>query len=416
MESLKFSISLRSLDANGRPPGTERSPGKARDSARTAFADDLAAAARSEPREAVAAEGRAAAAADSTRATAGDSTERAGPPDPDIGVTSAPTEPDAPAASATPADRLPPPAGSPQASGARAPVPGVDGQGSAPAELPAPTVPVPGTAIPIAGTAVAAVLDGAQLALPASEITSGAPPAGVPALASGTAPATAGPAGSPSSLELPAPPADASFLSAAIGDDAGAGDTTSGFALPSLAADEGSSRPSTGHGLTPAPVSEGVGDRAPEALERPPTHASDIERAERVLQQLRLKLSPGLRRATLVLEPENLGRITIALHVRDGRLEAILRAEKVETLSVLEAHLPELRAMFEQSGIDARDIDLGLGSESDAPGPDPGANQDSGSDEGGAAHDPFDYEGTDTVGGSLLAKAITDELGVDTYA
>jgi flagellar hook-length control protein FliK len=178
----------------------------------------------------------------------------------------------------------------------------------------------------------------------------------------------------------------------------------------------GGSRPSPIHGPAQVPLAEGVGDRAPEALERPATHAGDIERAERVLQQLRLKIAPGLRRATLALEPANLGRITIALQVRDGRLEAVLRAEKVETLGVLEAHMPELRAMLEQSGIDAKNIDLGLGSEDDAPGADTSASDGSGSNAGGAAHDPFDLEDTDTFGASRLAQAITDELGVDIYA
>jgi flagellar hook-length control protein FliK len=87
------------------------------------------------------------------------------------------------------------------------------------------------------------------------------------------------------------------------------------------------------------------------------------ERAADVLRQVRLHLAPGLREATVRLQPAWLGRIAIRIALRDGRTTAEVRAESKSTLEALERHVPELRAALEQHGIEAGELELRLGLE-----------------------------------------------------
>ncbi|MEM7516766.1 MAG: flagellar hook-length control protein FliK, partial [Planctomycetota bacterium] len=92
-----------------------------------------------------------------------------------------------------------------------------------------------------------------------------------------------------------------------------------------------------------------------------PPSQREIELAGDVLRQFRMQMQPGLNEATIHLRPAHLGRVAIRLSVEDGRLRATLRAEKSETLGILESHLPELRAALEGQGFEAQEFDLGLG-------------------------------------------------------
>ena len=87
------------------------------------------------------------------------------------------------------------------------------------------------------------------------------------------------------------------------------------------------------------------------------------EQGAEVLKQVRMHLAPGLREATLHLQPAWLGRVTIKIAVRAGRARAELRAERVETLEALERHLPELRAALAERGFEDAELDLELGLE-----------------------------------------------------
>ncbi|MFT5048712.1 MAG: flagellar hook-length control protein FliK [Chlamydiales bacterium] len=136
-----------------------------------------------------------------------------------------------------------------------------------------------------------------------------------------------------------------------------------------------------------------------------------IERAERVLSQVRLQLRPDMRQATLELRPASLGHIRIQLEVKEGEVTAIIRADRPETLSILERHLPELRSMFQQSGVDVADLDLGLGTEADAEA-EPGDTQNG---QRGSSNDAAPAMEIDQPLESALATRI-GELGVDTYA
>lgn len=91
-----------------------------------------------------------------------------------------------------------------------------------------------------------------------------------------------------------------------------------------------------------------------------------LEQAREILDQVKVKISAGMQRATIELAPANLGRIGIKLEMRDNALVAVIRADKPEALAALEENLPELKAMLEESGITPGEFDLGLGLDKDS--------------------------------------------------
>ncbi len=102
-----------------------------------------------------------------------------------------------------------------------------------------------------------------------------------------------------------------------------------------------------------------------EAAQHAP-QSDKLEQAREILDQVRVKLAPGMREATIALTPAHLGRIGIKLEMRDKELVAVIRAERPEALQALEENLPDLRAMLEESGITAGEFDLGLGFQGEA--------------------------------------------------
>ncbi|MCP3917851.1 MAG: hypothetical protein GY711_20080 [bacterium] len=111
--------------------------------------------------------------------------------------------------------------------------------------------------------------------------------------------------------------------------------------------------------IGPTPL---VGTRAPLGVRvaEPATALTSPRLAETVLDQVRLKLAPELRQATVELEPANLGKLFIRLHVEDGEMTAFMRAERPETLAVLQDHVPELRAMLERAGLQPGSLEFAL--------------------------------------------------------
>jgi flagellar hook-length control protein FliK len=89
--------------------------------------------------------------------------------------------------------------------------------------------------------------------------------------------------------------------------------------------------------------------------------AASNERAARVLEQVRLFVQPGMRRATLELTPANLGRIDVEISVDRGELAAHLRVDAVDTYEALQRHMPELRASLERAGLDVTQLELSFG-------------------------------------------------------
>ena len=83
-----------------------------------------------------------------------------------------------------------------------------------------------------------------------------------------------------------------------------------------------------------------------------------MERTASIFRQLRMQLTPSTRHATINLVPADLGRIVIHLTVKSGKVSGDIRADKEDTLKILQAHAPELRAALEQNGFEATDFNL----------------------------------------------------------
>lgn len=140
-----------------------------------------------------------------------------------------------------------------------------------------------------------------------------------------------------------------------------------------------------------------------EPLPAPPAN----ERAAEVMRQFRMQLHPGLRSATIELAPADLGRIRIEMKLEGGKLRAIVRAEKPESLAALEEHLPELRAALEQQGLVADDLDLGLGFE---------GGRDERTNHFGQGVPPRAEVIEPDLDHESLARAVARRSGVDFYA
>ncbi|NOT30643.1 MAG: flagellar hook-length control protein FliK, partial [Planctomycetes bacterium] len=91
-----------------------------------------------------------------------------------------------------------------------------------------------------------------------------------------------------------------------------------------------------------------------------------LERASEILRQIRLHATPDVQRLTLELEPAELGRLSIQLALRAGKLTAIVRAESAATLEALEQRENELRSVLAERGItaDSMRFELGFGQHS----------------------------------------------------
>ncbi|HVS20091.1 MAG TPA: flagellar hook-length control protein FliK, partial [Planctomycetota bacterium] len=127
-----------------------------------------------------------------------------------------------------------------------------------------------------------------------------------------------------------------------------------------------------------------------------------------ILQQVRLRLLPGAREATLQLEPARLGRLSIRLELRRGVTRAEVVAEEAATLAVLERHEPELRAALTEAGFEGVEVELRHAGEGER-------DATFGERRAPTARDkrrpPPPHELT-----RALTARLTDSHGVDTYA
>ena len=141
-----------------------------------------------------------------------------------------------------------------------------------------------------------------------------------------------------------------------------------------------------------------------------------LTRAEQMLDQLRVKLSPKVRQASLTLRPSELGRLMVNIEVEGGKLTARMIAEKPESLAALQHHVPELKAMLEQRGLEVQHIELSLAQDGSSFDLNAGAGQSNGEGNTGSKPDGRADLGDDVSMKHSLTRAIASEDALDLYA
>ncbi|QDV09987.1 Flagellar hook-length control protein FliK [Planctomycetes bacterium Poly30] len=116
---------------------------------------------------------------------------------------------------------------------------------------------------------------------------------------------------------------------------------------------------------TAQPVQAIQPNEAARAARRPegvaaPRPGLPAEEARALLDQVRIQILDGKREARIQLRPVELGRLDLLIRVDGKTVTAKIAAESPETLAVLEAHAPELRAWLARDGMEAVDLELSL--------------------------------------------------------
>lgn len=153
----------------------------------------------------------------------------------------------------------------------------------------------------------------------------------------------------------PPPPRGGLGASAMIAPKAmGAGVPSAGLAAAGTALPKGQFNAISASNQTKAAATRAA---APNAS-APRPGAAAMERAEAILDQLKVRIQSGGREARLQLHPVDLGRLDVHIKVDGGKVTASIAAESAETLAVLEAHAPELKAWLSKDGTETVELDL----------------------------------------------------------
>ena len=208
---------------------------------------------------------------------------------------------------------------------------------------------------------------GAPDRVPAAPSAAGPAPRAAAPFAEGAAPAT-----SPGATSAPPPEGAASATAAGPGGalpseapplPSGAGASAAAAATlpagPAAAAQPGPAV--AGAPGVEGPAAAGRARAAHSPAPAPAASPEEAERAQEILRQIRLHLAPGRRALTVELEPRELGRLSIEIALRNGRLFALVRAESPETLALLGARLPELLAALAEQGLEPESFELAQG-------------------------------------------------------
>lgn len=185
---------------------------------------------------------------------------------------------------------------------------------------------------------------------------------GSPAAASDTAacPTCRGP-GSTSSPSDPEAQPGAAFFAPSTSAAVMVGASTSAVAE----LDRAGKPPAAPQPLVLPALNRAAAEQAPKARAAAPAPpGSDpvmLERADEILRQIRLHTTRDVRRLTLDLEPVDLGRLSVQLALRSGRITAIVRAESEETLELLESREGQLKQILAQRGVAADSMRFELG-------------------------------------------------------
>ena len=102
--------------------------------------------------------------------------------------------------------------------------------------------------------------------------------------------------------------------------------------------------------------------------------------------------------------------------VENGEMTAVMRAEKPEALAILERHLPELRAMLDQVGIESNNLDLQLSSDRESGQSDDRDTNSKRSTNGKSQQPSETQQDTHVLDERSLARAIASGVGLDTFA
>lgn len=91
-----------------------------------------------------------------------------------------------------------------------------------------------------------------------------------------------------------------------------------------------------------------------------PRQGLPAEQARAILDQVRVQILDGKREARIQLRPIELGRLDLLIRVDGNAVTAKVAAESPETLALLEAHAPELRAWLARDGSESVDLEFSL--------------------------------------------------------
>ncbi|MFN3407171.1 MAG: flagellar hook-length control protein FliK, partial [Caldimicrobium sp.] len=87
-----------------------------------------------------------------------------------------------------------------------------------------------------------------------------------------------------------------------------------------------------------------------------------IENLPQFIKNFTIELKPsGERSALLELEPPELGKMEVAVRLKEGEVEIVARAEKAETLSYLKEEFLQIKTELENLGLKLKDFQLSLG-------------------------------------------------------
>lgn len=156
-----------------------------------------------------------------------------------------------------------------------------------------------------------------------------------------------------------------------------------------------------------------------------PARSDAAQRAEAILEQVKVRIQSGDKSALVELRPAELGRLRLQIQVDGGNVRATLGAESAESLAILEAHAPELRAWLSKDGAQSVELEFTRLDASDAGLDASGRELDgrSGGRDGGSGNQrgPGQHQNADVPVGApeALTQALarrTSEDGVDLVA
>lgn len=137
---------------------------------------------------------------------------------------------------------------------------------------------------------------------------------------------------------------------------------------PALSAGAKAAPQITNPTATPALRADAVGKAARVQQAAPKPGNTAMQRADAILDQLRVHIRAGDREAIIQLNPVELGRMRLHVKVNGSSVSATIAAESAETLALLEAHAPELRSWLARDGVETVELKLELLTSSDDDG------------------------------------------------